>query len=39
MNKYNKIIEHDCKEEECAVCLTNDRGDDSALGEIDKREL
>ena len=30
-----KIIDHECKEE-CATCLTNDRGDDSALGEIDK---
>lgn len=28
--------DHDCKGEECITCLTNDRGDDSALGEIDK---
>ena len=35
ISKYNKIIDHDCKEE-WTVCLTNDRGDDSALGEIDR---
>ena len=40
VKKYRKAYEmlakdHECKEE-CATCLTNDRGDDSALGEIDK---
>ena len=31
-----KEFHYNCKKEECATCLTNDRGDDSALGEIDK---